>query len=143
MLGEAMASGRCDLVLTSLRAGPEPWFSLGAFYWDQGDNAFSVSDGRGRVSSRGWNESGYANATYDNVYRQLLEASDPGSVKTLTRQAGEILYDDCAAVPLGCSVRYQAWSAVWSGFRADRLTGLVFTSTSLPQQMRGLAAGGK
>ena len=143
MLSEAMASGNCDAVLTSVQTRPEPWFSLGAFYWDQGNNDFSIPDGRGNSISPGWNECGYANATYDNAYRRLLAASEAEAIRTAARQAGDILYDDCAAVPIGCSVRYQAWSCVWYGVKTERSTGLAFTGTSLPRQLQGISAGGK
>jgi len=143
MISEALASGRCDAVLSSVGTWPEPWFSLGTFYWNGGDNAFSVSDGRGGVASRGWNESGYANETYDNTYRRLLTAVGDESLRTLTAQAGEILYDDAAAIPLGFAVRYQGWSTVWSGLQPDRRSGLLFAPSNLARQMQNLSTGGK
>ena len=70
-------------------------------------------------------------------------ASEAEAIRTAARQAGDILYDDCAAVPIGCSVRYQAWSCVWYGVKTERSTGLAFTGASLPRQLQGISAGGK
>ena len=143
MTPEALASGRCDAVFSVIQNWPEPWFPMGTLYWNNGDNAFSVPDGRGSVASRGWNESAYANETYDYTYRRLLTASDADSVRALTAQAGSILYDDAAALPIGFAVRYQGWSGVWTGLQPERSSGLLFSVWSLPRQMQNLSAGGR
>ena len=133
----ALLSGDYDMVLTSAATEPEPWFSLGAFYWDDGDNAYARSD----AVSRGWNVCGYNSGAYDAIYEQLLSAAVSEETARLAAQAGEFLYNDSAAIVIGFSVQYQACTRVWSGICPCTADGLYFSPLTLPGQMKNLRAG--
>ncbi len=139
----AVAAGLYDLVLTARKSIIEPAFVLGAYYWNDGDNAFAVYDRKGVVSSLGWNDSGYSSAGYDAIYERLLRAADDGEKDALTAQAGEYLYNDTACVTIGFAAEYQACSRIWGSVRTDPETGLYFTPRTLCAQLRSMTAGGR
>ena len=141
--GEAQASGNYDILLSVRQTTPEPYMPFSSFYWDHGDNDAVYSDGSGRVSSRGWNENGYANEDYDTLYEALMAAEEEEAILDAVSKAGSALYEDAAYVGIGFSVTYQAHCSVWYGFRVDRVSGLYFTPLTLSQQLRGIGAGGK
>lgn len=141
-LYDALAAGEYDLYLSARQTWPEPFFSLGLFYWNGGDNAYAATDGRGRYTSRGWNDSGYASDEFDARYEALLSAGEEERAE-LTRRAGELLYDDAAALPLGFSVEYQAYSSIWSGAKPASGSGLYFTPRTLAAQLARMTAAGK
>lgn len=141
-LYNALAAGEYDLYLSARQTWPEPFFTLGLFFWNGGDNAYAASDARGRYTSRGWNDSGYANEEFDARYEALLSAGEAERAD-LTRRAGELLYDDAAALPLGFSVEYQAYSYIWSGAKPVSGSGLYFTSRTLASQLGRMTASGK
>lgn len=137
---KALAAGEYDLYLSSRSTVPEPELTLSLFRWDGGDNAFAVPDGRGGVISRGWNDSGFSSAEYDELCRAVAAETDPTKKKDLVRRAEELLSEEIAAVPIGSTVRYQACSRVWAGLRPDR-SGLYFRAETLCAQLRGMSAG--
>lgn len=139
----AMETRDYDILLGCIQTWPEPFQPFSSFYWGNGDNAFSAVDKRGRISSMGWNESGYANQDFDAVYEKLLSSADDEALKTMVQKAGAVLYEDAAAVPIGFRVTYQAHSSVWYGIRANRTGGLFFTPATLQQQLLAMHAAGK
>ena len=139
---ESMASANYDIALSARQNDPEPYHALSAFYWDHGDNAISCPDANGHVSSRGWNESGYANEDYDILYAAMMNAEGNENISACGAEAASALYEDAAYISVGFSVRYQAQTNVWYGSRTDRSSGLYFTPLTLAQQLRGINAAG-
>ncbi len=135
-LTEAVASGQYDLLLSAESPEPEPFRTFRSFYWDDGGNELRHYDGRNRFVSRGWNTGGYANQDYDVLCRELLSAEDDEALQTAVTKAGQLLYDDCAAIPIGFRVAYQAHSSVWYSLRADRTGGLFFEPSTLRRQFQ-------
>ena len=140
---DAVAEGEYDIYLSARQTWPEPFFSLGYFYWDEGFNAYAADDGQGGFTSRGWNDSGYANGEYDALYESLLSAADKETRRDLTRWAGELLYNEAAALPVGFGVEYQAYSCVWAGAAYCPGSGVYFAPQTLAAQLRGMTAAGK
>ena len=135
-LTEAVASGQYDLLLSAESPEPEPFRIFRSFYWDDGGNELRHYDGRNRFVSRGWNTGGYANQDYDVLCRELLSAEDDEALQSAVTKAGQLLYDDCAAIPIGFRVAYQAHSSVWYSLRADRTGGLFFEPSTLRRQFQ-------
>ena len=135
-LAETLVSGQYDMLLSAESADPEPYHVFRGFFWDEGDNELRYRDSRNRLVSRGWNFGGYANQDYDALCRTLLDADGDEAIQNAVIKAGRLLYDDCAAVPIGFNVAYQAHSSVWFSMRANRTNGLFFTPGVLRQQFQ-------
>ena len=140
-LVEDAVSGDFELLLSGIACYNDPFYALGMFFWNQGDNA-SASGGLWGTVQTGWNNTGYQNGEYDALYEQMLSA-EPVVRRDLTARLGEILYADAAAIPIGFAASYQACSAAWMGLRPDRGAGLFFTPEILRQQLQTMTAGGK
>lgn len=132
-----------DLCLLSRTAYLDPFYSMGAFYWKNGDNAYSIPDDRGRMVSRGWNESGYRDDYIDAMFERMIAEENVEARKALTEQMGRYLYDNAAVVNLGYSISYQASSTVWSGAERFKGDGLTFMPFTFRQQLQGISAGGR
>lgn len=137
---ESLDSANYDILLSVRQTDPEPYHAFGAYYWDQGDNDLSYLDNHGRVSSRGWNESGYANEDYDVLYESLMAAEGEDAIDQCVKKASSVLNEDIVCIGIGFSVRYQAQSSVWYGSRTDRSSGLYFTPMILAGQLRQISA---
>ena len=133
---DALAAGEYDLCLTSRDTWPDPWRSLGEFYWNSGNNVYARPDAEGGFSSPGSNESDYQNYDYDMLYAQVATSSELPVFGELTAKAGEFLYNDSAAVTIGFAVDYQACSRVWTGMEPYAGGGLYFTPLTLNEQFR-------
>lgn len=136
-LSRAVAAGEWDLVLTPLRASPDPATGLRRFFGGE-YNAFSAA-GAG-TSSPGWNFCGYQSREFDRQYQELLSAPEI-SGERVTR-LGQLLYDDAAALPIGCRASYQACSSTWEGLAVCRGSGIFFSPDSLRQQMLNILPAG-
>lgn len=136
-----LSAGQWDLCLTERTCWPDPWFSLGCFYWNNGDNLYAQPDGQGGYTSLGWNDCGYDRAEYDRLYEKLLTLSEPSALREQTAKCEEYLYNDSAAVTIGFSVDYQACSRVWTGLKAYVGGGLYFTPGTLREQMQTIFTG--
>ena len=71
--------------------------------------------------------------------RELLSAEDDEALQTAVTKAGQLLYDDCAAIPIGFRVAYQAHSSVWYSLKASRTGGLYFTPETIRQQLQTMS----
>ena len=139
-LTDAMAKGTYDLCLTATECRQDPFYTLGAFVWDGGDNAFGT-DGEGTLSP-GWNFSRYQNADYDALFGKMLYAEGTERAEQVAR-LGQMLYDDAAVLPIGFRASYQACSSAWTGLEAYRGNGLFFTPEILAQQLLTITPGGR
>ena len=135
-LQQTAASRQYDVLLCAEDTDPEPYQVFRGFYWDDGDNGLQYFDVRSRWISRGWNYTGYENRDYDVLMGELLAAGDEAAIRSAATKAGQLLYDDCASIPIGFKVTYQAHSSVWYSLIANRTGGLYFTPETLRQQMQ-------
>ncbi len=140
-LVERAVSGDFDLLLSGVRCYNDPFYVMGMYCWNGGENSTASSGILGPVQT-GWNFTGYRNADYDALYEQTLTA-EPAVRKTITARLGELLYTDAAAIPIGFGASYQAANAAWTGLRPYRGTGLFFTPQILRQQLQAMTTGGK
>ena len=138
---QALSDDDWDLCLSARETQPEPWLPLACFYWDEGDNVCFVKGRGGRITSLGWNDTGYNSAEFDRIYKQLISAADPDEIKILSAKSEEYLYNDSAAVTVGFTVEYQACSRVWTGVRAFSGEGLYFTPLTVNEQFRTMFTG--
>ena len=138
---EITTTGEYDLLLSGVQSYNDPFYTLGMFYWNHGDNAIAAPGLHENVQP-GWNHSGYQNDEYDALYEQMLYAESTVRLD-LTARLGEILYNDAAVLPIGFSASYQAGNAVWMGLCPYRGEGLFFTPEILRQQLQSITAGGK
>ena len=143
MYVRAIAAGDWDICLAARETQPDPWLSFAYYFWDGGSNAYAEEGRTGKLTSPGWNDSGYSSAEYDRVYRQLLSASDPEEIRYLSAKTGEHLYNDSAEVTIGFTVEYQACTRVWTGIRAYSGGGLYFTPSTVNEQLRTMFTGKK
>ena len=132
-----------DMALTIRRTYSDPFFALGRFYWNGGLNAYSLLEDGVPVSYPGWNESGYANETYDRLYQDMVGEKDAAVRARLVHELGQILMDDVPSVVLGFTQGRQACSAAWTGLRRHWGTGLFFLPETIRQQLQGMSLAGE
>ena len=137
----ALSANDWDLCLSARETQPDPWIPFAYYYWDQGDNDYSVEGKDGNTASLGWNDTGYNSPEFDRLYRQLTSAADPDEIQILSARSEEYLYDDSAAVNIGFTVEFQACSRVWTGIRAYSGGGLYFTPLTVNDQFRSMFTG--
>ena len=135
----AAAAGQYDMMLCAEDADPEPFRAFRSYYWDEGDNELRYIDARSRFISRGWNTSRYENKDYDTLCLALLAAEDDESIQSAVIGAGQLLHEDCAVIPIGFKVTYQAHSSVWYSLKANRTGGLYFTPETIRQQLQTMS----
>lgn len=132
-----------DMALTVRRTYSDPFFALGRFYWNGGQNAYSVLEAGQPVAYPGWNESGYANEEYDRLYEAMLEEKDQAARARLIHELGQILVDDAPFAVLGFTQGRQACSQDWTGLRRQWGTGLFFQPGTIRQQLQGISLAGE
>jgi peptide/nickel transport system substrate-binding protein len=98
-----------DMFLWGYSGQPDPSFSLLIMLSNQ------VGD---------WNDCGYANATYDDLYDQQAHATDPAVRQTIINQMQEIIYRDSPYIVL-------YYMTAKGAYRIDKFTGFVNMPTGL------------
>jgi len=127
-----MASGNYDMVLTGWNAGSDPAFLHGAFWWDEGKNVFCRINEKDQLIYPGWNDTGYNNREYDDLYEQLIKTSDSAQRQSIVSDLGAILQRDLPMLVIGWPTQNQACAAQWVEFKGED-AGLLFTPSSLQQ----------
>ncbi len=64
-------------------------------------------------------DSGYCNATYDQLYQKLMHAPDMGTARKIAYEMQEMLHRDLPYIPLFEVSTPQAYSVKWTGFYLD------------------------
>ena len=141
-LTDALADGDYDLCLTAMECRRDPFYTLGAFVWNSGDNVFGADWGGEGMLSPGWNFSRYENREYDELYAKMLYALG-AEREELVSKLGQMLYDDATALPIGFRAGYQACSIAWTGLEEYGGDGLFFTAELLARQLLTITPGGR
>jgi peptide/nickel transport system substrate-binding protein len=98
-----------DMFLWGYSGQPDPSFSLLIMLSTQIGN---------------WNDCGYANTTYDDLYDQQATAANAEDRLEIVRQMQEIVYDDCPYIVL-------YYMTAKGAYRIDTFTGFVNMPTGL------------
>lgn len=141
-LYEALGSGEYDILFGAQRCYADPFYAMGAFFWADGDNAWTVSGLRGRETSPGWNVTGYRNEEFDRLYREMLTLRGEEREKAVT-EMGVMLYETAAALPVGFPAARQVCAPAWFDLPSSPGEGLLFTPEIFRQQMLRLKTSGR
>lgn len=110
-----------DMYLIEWAGYRDPDFCAALFAWD---------DGKFDYAGSGYNDSGYANDHYDELYYKQRYAHDESERRAALDEMQQIVYDDCPYIILGSYYYIQAVnSSRWSGyarFPSDSEYGMMY-----------------
>jgi peptide/nickel transport system substrate-binding protein len=119
-----------DMYIVEWGAYVDPSFSLSLFQWEDGYWAYAAN---------GYNETGYANGEYDQLFNEQLYTKDDAQRRQLVNRMQEIVYEDCPMVILGYYYYLQPInSAKWQGYSQlpqGNEYGLMWDYTTMPYQL--------
>jgi len=134
-----------DMYMIEWSAYSDPFFVLNYFTWNDGANAYSVTDADGNISYLGWNDTGWRSADYDALYQQQAVISDSTERYPIVQKMIQMVYDASPISVLGYLGYVQAYnSAHWSGFTqlGGSSRGMIFTAQIVSQQMLQISYNG-
>jgi peptide/nickel transport system substrate-binding protein len=131
-----------DMYMIEWSSYHDPFFVLDYFVWDDGANAYSITDADGNVTYPGWNDTGWNSSDYDTLYHQQVVMNDKDERYPIVQKMIQTVYDAAPISVLGYLTYIQAYnSSRWTGFTqyAGSSQGTIFSSATISQQMRQIS----